>query len=262
MNTRAECSKIVNSSDRSDKDKEAAVAHYRSARKQDPNSAVELAAAVYWKKCVKNSHSIITDLFTGMFYTRTTCTECKTVSSAFEPFTSLSVETAPNGETTLEECLKDFSKEELLTDDNQYKCKQCDKKVDATKRMFIWEQPYVLIVHLKRFSYSNKSRRFNRATKTSSKVVFPMDNLNLEDNSSDIHKYSSSGNYSLKSVIDHQGSYGGGHYIAYCKNAVNDLWYRFNDSHITHIPNSDVEEEVITKDAYVLFYVQDEKIFI
>merc|ERR1719481_1112239 len=57
--------------------------------------------------------------------------------------------------------------------------------------------------------------------------------------------------YELYSVCNHHGSdLQGGHYTALCKNPTDGQWYSFDDMNTKHI----AEAEVVTKDAYILFY--------
>jgi len=56
--------------------------------------------------------------------------------------------------------------------------------------------------------------------------------------------------YDLYGVVNHYGSYMGGHYTAYCKN-INGNWYLHNDSSVSSVHNAN---EVISDAAYVLFY--------
>lgn len=42
----------------------------------------------------------------------------------------------------------------------------------------------------------------------------------------------------------------GGHYVAYCKNELDNNWYEFDDTVVTKLEPADV----LTKEAYVLFY--------
>ena len=42
----------------------------------------------------------------------------------------------------------------------------------------------------------------------------------------------------------------GGHYLAYCKNELDNNWYEFDDTVVTKLEQADV----LTKEAYVLFY--------
>jgi ubiquitin carboxyl-terminal hydrolase 8 len=221
-------------------------------KKNNPTDIATYNAYMFWKKHIKNSHSIITDLFTGLFYSKITCSECHSVSSVFEPFTMLSIQTKEDGKTTLEICLNEFTKEEILTGDNKYDCEECGKKVNAVKKIYIWEAPVILIIHLKRFK--NDSWR-NTSTKTSSTVVFPIENLDMSNYISDLHRIDNK-QYDLWSISVHRGTCNYGHYVAYGKNPINNKWYEFNDSDITHVPYNDLATEIITKDAYLLFYVR------
>lgn len=45
----------------------------------------------------------------------------------------------------------------------------------------------------------------------------------------------------------------GGHYIAYCRNNGNNLWYEFDDHRVTEVSESCVQNA----EAYVLFYKYD-----
>ena len=58
--------------------------------------------------------------------------------------------------------------------------------------------------------------------------------------------------YDCVAVVNHYGSYGGGHYVACAKNASDKKWRMFDDSHVKVIDNS----SVITENAYILFYIR------
>jgi len=214
------------------------------------NESIVSEAYLYWKKYIKAAHSIITDLFTGLYYSKITCNKCNTITSSFEPFTMMSIETKEDGETTLEESLDSFVKEELLTGDNQYYCHECKEKVNATKKMHIWSPPNILIIHLKRFK---NDKHFT--TKTSSKVVFPIENLDLKKYTSDLYLVDKT-QYNLSAISEHRGSCNYGHYVAYSRNNINNEWYEFNDDDVFRVPYEDLAKEIITKNAYILFYVR------
>lgn len=50
----------------------------------------------------------------------------------------------------LQDCLRLFSKEEKLTDNNRFYCSHCRTRRDSLKKIEIWKLPPVLLVHLKR----------------------------------------------------------------------------------------------------------------
>jgi len=74
-----------------------------------------------------------------------------------------------------------------------------------------------------------------------------LDNIMMEESKFDASKPLL---YDLYGVVNHYGSYMGGHYTAYCKN-VNEKWYEYNDSSVHQIQDP---SSVITDAAYVLFY--------
>ena len=74
--------------------------------------------------------------------------------------------------------------EETLTNNNKYDCEHCEKKTDAKKIMNILEPPDVLVVHLKRFEFT----KYGTCTKIYTKIDFPLENLTIDDNFSDIYK--------------------------------------------------------------------------
>ena len=48
----------------------------------------------------------------------------------------------------------------------------------------------------------------------------------------------------------HDGSLGGGHYYAICKNYLDDHWYQYNDTHVTQLD----EDDILDYAPYLFFY--------
>ncbi|XP_072954131.1 ubiquitin carboxyl-terminal hydrolase 9-like isoform X1 [Typha angustifolia] len=146
---------------------------------------------------------------------------------------------------TLFSCLETFLKEEPLGPDDMWYCPSCKQHRQATKKLDLWRLPEILVVHLKRFSYS----RFMK-NKLDTFVNFPLHNLDLSKYIK--HRASSvqSHVYELYAVSNHYGGLGGGHYSSYAKLIEEDKWYHFDDSHVSPVS----EEEIRTSAAYVLFY--------
>lgn len=254
---RNKCRAIFDNPNVSDEDKQLAIDHYKLYRKQNHSAGVYMKALTYWKSFIRKEHSIITDLFTGLFYSDITCDKCQNKSSSFDPFTILSIETKETGETTLENCLLQFSKEEVLTGDNKYYCETCKTHNDAKKKLYIWEPPEILIIQLKRFKNEKTVYGRYEQTKTHSVVKFPLKGLTLDDNYCDINNANKRGQmYDLYGISEHMGSCIGGHYIAHCLNKLNGKWYQFDDSRVHHVPDEDIENEIVGKNAYILFYVR------
>lgn len=75
------------------------------------------------------------------------------------------------GSVTLEECLDAFAKEEKIP---EAYCSRCKDFRVQTKRMSLWRLPPVVIIHLKRFQFTQHMRR-----KLRDLVVFPIEGLDL-----------------------------------------------------------------------------------
>lgn len=152
----------------------------------------------------------------------------------------------------LKDCITQFTNAERLGADDPWYCPKCKKHQQAIKKFDVWSLPKILIIHLKRFSFSRSWR-----DKIDTLVEFPVEGLDM---SSYLHnpeqkKPDNPMVYDLIGVANHFGGLGGGHYTAYAKNAPKDAWYSFDDAMVTQTnPNS-----IVTRSAYVLFYQLQEK---
>ncbi|KAF6983219.1 hypothetical protein CFC21_001467 [Triticum aestivum] len=142
-------------------------------------------------------------------------------------------------------CLDAFLKDEPLGPDDMWYCPCCKEHRQARKKLDLWRLPEILVVHLKRFSYSRYMKN-----KLDTFVNFPIHDLDMTKYA----KHTSGGDqpliYELYAVINHYGGLGGGHYSAYAKLIEEDSWYHFDDSHVSSVN----EEETRTSAAYLLFY--------
>lgn len=251
---RSKCLTIIKSSNTTTDEKREANYVYNMYKKEHEKEECTLNALIHWNNFIKNNYSIITELFTGMFCT-TFKPECGNISRKFETFTLLSIETPKADNTTLEKCLKDFSSDEILDKDDMYHCSHCNKKEKTQINIYIWKSPEILIMHLKRFENEYISQQYSRQSKTNSVIKFPLEGLSLRDNHT-THNVDDA-LYNLVSIILHMGTCTAGHYKAYCKNPINNEWYEHNDETIVHIPINEIENDIVTKDAYVLVYQKD-----
>ncbi|RWW85184.1 hypothetical protein BHE74_00006162 [Ensete ventricosum] len=144
-------------------------------------------------------------------------------------------------------------------------CPRCKEQRQASKKLDLWRLPEVLVIHLKRFSFSRSTKH-----KLETFVNFPIHDLDLTNYVA--HKKGSPQIYELYALSNHYGSMASGHYTAHIKvtfspNLCNkqqrllyfvflvqlldeNRWYNFDDSHISPIN----EEDVKSAAAYVLFY--------
>ncbi|XP_057784693.1 ubiquitin carboxyl-terminal hydrolase 8-like [Salvia miltiorrhiza] len=144
---------------------------------------------------------------------------------------------------SLYKCVEAFLKEEPLGPEDMWYCPNCKEHRQASKKLDLWRLPEILVIHLKRFSYT----RFLK-NKLETFVDFPVDNFDLSNyilkkNNKDCHRYM------LYGISNHYGGMGGGHYTAFAKHRL-DSWYEFDDSHVYPV----TEEQIKTQAAYVLFY--------
>lgn len=144
---------------------------------------------------------------------------------------------------TLEECVEEFTREEILDGEDRWKCPRCKVPQRASKKIDIWKLPSILIVHLKRFEFTA-----NKYGKINDYVDFPIDDLDLTPYVSKLQREKPI--YDLFAVSNHDGYLGGGHYYAYTKNRQNHGWYSFNDDIVRRIST----ERVVSEGAYILFY--------
>lgn len=127
-----------------------------------------------------------------------------------------------NNGITLDDCLDEFEKEEILSEQDTWYCPRCKEHRRASKKFDLWKSPDILVVHLKRFSSSGFRR-----DKLDVLVDFPVEGLDLtqrvidkEDGKQEI--------YDLIGVDNHYGGLGGGHYTAFAKSFMDGDWYEYN----------------------------------
>ncbi|XP_010868596.1 ubiquitin carboxyl-terminal hydrolase 2-like isoform X1 [Esox lucius] len=197
-----------------------------------------------WKKYLERENSKVVDLFVGQLKSSLTCNDCGYCSTVFDPFWDLSLPIANKGseEVNLTDCMRLFTKEDVLDGDEKPTCHRCKARRKCTKKFTIQKFPQVLVLHLKRFS----ENRF-QSSKLSTYVNFPLKELDMSEFASDTNMNTV---YNLYAVSNHSGNTLGGHYTAYCRNPSLGEWYSYNDSRVSPMSSSQVR----SSDAYVLFY--------
>jgi len=193
-----------------------------------------------------------------------------------------------SGSITLEECLDSFAKEEKIP---EVYCSKCQDFRIQTKRMSIWRFPPLVMIHLKRFQFTQHMKR-----KLRDLVVFPIEGLDMsriiapgscppkangeesskkaeenkeqegDSNTVDTAEFfggsfhplsrnncgRTESIYDLYGVVHHQGALSGGHYVASLKSEFDGKWRLFNDAQIYELNSRDV----VDPSAYILFYVR------
>ncbi|OQV26184.1 Ubiquitin carboxyl-terminal hydrolase 19 [Hypsibius exemplaris] len=156
---------------------------------------------------------------------------------------------------SLEACISQLTKPEVLDQSNAWKCPTCKVHRESSRKFEIWSLPTVLMIQLKRFS--KPSGEVFRRDKIDTHVDYPLECLNMSDflvGPGDGSPYL----YDLYAVVVHRGSTWYGHYVSYSRcydvpQTTQDHapWRAFDDESV------DMETDpnrVVNRGAYLLFY--------
>jgi len=123
-------------------------------------------------------------------------------------------------ETTLQACLDAYTQQESMPD---WQCDTCERKsAHSTKQLQLLECPQVLVIQLKRFSYSEQGI----TTKIKTNVTFPLRDFQPIQGKD----AASSPRYQLYAVCNHIGNTPNtGHYIAHVLSSDDQKWYKLDD---------------------------------
>ena len=153
----------------------------------------------------KDCDCVVHQTFGGLLKSTVTCSKCKNVTTALDPFMDLSLDVRNSAASTptivkkkklpltngtqtskemapvdLTECLDRFTSTETLSSDS-YTCLQCTSAQEAKKKLSVERLPPVIPIHLKRFSHS---KTLAQSSKVETRIRFPV--------SLDLTPYSSS----------------------------------------------------------------------
>ncbi|CAH0404396.1 unnamed protein product [Chilo suppressalis] len=213
----------------------------------DDNLSDTAKAAEAWSRYLRAEDSRVSDIFVGQLKSTLRCTHCRHDSVTFDPFWDLSLPIpSRTGSLKLQQCLQHFTKEEELDGDEKPTCSKCGVRRKCLKWFTVQKFPQVLVIHLKRFSPTERFRG-----KLNVLVEFPLTGLDMSP-----YAATSGGNnspapvYNLYAVSNHSGTTYSGHYTAYCKHPYTGDWHEYNDSRVTPIN----PRNVVSSEAYVLFY--------
>ncbi|XP_045769932.1 ubiquitin carboxyl-terminal hydrolase 15-like [Maniola jurtina] len=199
-------------------------------------------AAEAWSRYVRMEDSRVGDTFIGQLKSTLRCTHCHHDSVTFDPFWDLSLPIpSRTGNLKLQQCLQHFVREEELDGDEKPTCSKCGVRRKCLKWFTVQKFPQVLVLHLKRFSPTERFRG-----KLSVVVEFPLNGLDM----SPFAAAPTHATYNLYAVSNHSGTTYSGHYTAYCKHPYTGDWHEYNDSRVSTIAPRDV----VSAEAYVLFY--------
>lgn len=152
--------------------------------------------------------------------------------------------------------LDKYVADEILEGNNAIRVAGSEELQDAVRNVHFLKLPCILLLHLLRFSFEGGT-----AVKVNERFEYPLQ-LDL-DKYVDVSSNSSISNlYKLYSVVTHSGTYEGGHYYTYLREAISDKWFKFDDKRV----NEEKDLSVVLDDqyggrgkegsAYLLIYVR------
>lgn len=160
---------------------------------------------------------------------------------------------------TIEDLLQLFSSTETLKDEDKITCSKCHQKECSQKSTKLVFLPQILILHIKRFKFTDLSG----FTKNNQKITFDeeldlepfydrFESQNVQTENDHFEKRLTrvkiSTHYRLRAVVNHQGSLHGGHYFSYV--FENDSWSEYNDETVSSLDPG----RLVSEKAYILFY--------
>ncbi|XP_076376585.1 uncharacterized protein LOC117222149 isoform X2 [Megalopta genalis] len=202
-----------------------------------------------WDKAMGSMKSIISDLFFGQLRSTIMCSFCKQSSTTYESFNSLTTSLPHSNRCTLNDCILRFVTGQKVIG---WKCPKCQTPREATKKFDFVKLAPIVVIHLNRFAESG-----GWLEKRNTAVDFPLTDFNLKpylvtDSNTPTISNIRSYNYSLYAMSNHYGTMEGGHYTAYCKNATQNKWYKYDDQTVTEVTTNQVKSQ--NTSAYLLFY--------
>ena len=205
----------------------------------------------------KKFNSPISNLFYGILETKSQCQGCSVIKYNFQIYSFLEfplqqvnqyyfqqgkrplvTNEGKNPDVDLYECFEYNRKVDLMTGDNQMFCNICNKLCNTYYSTTLYSGPNNLIINLNR----------GKGAVYECKVNFPSQ-LNI------LNYITYNGGmavYELYAVICHLGpSSMSGHFVAYCKNRIDNQWYLYNDAIITKCTRKYQYNDGM---PYILFY--------
>ena len=217
----------------------------------------QMMLQLFLNEFAQNFNSPISNLFYGILETKSQCQGCKVIKFNFQIYSFLEFPLqqvnqfcfnngkrplytidGKNPDVNLYECFDYNGKIDVMGGDNQMFCNNCNKLCDALYSSLLYSGPNYLIINLNR----------GKGAVYECKVNFPellniWDYVNFKDGQTA---------YSLYGVISHLGpSSMSGHFVAYCRNRIDNKWYLYNDGIVSACTGFQQYKEGM---PYILFY--------
>jgi ubiquitin C-terminal hydrolase len=183
---------------------------------------------------------------------------------------------------SVQSCLNNFTKSEqlLVSTGDGYGCEKCARKardpglkVDARKRVVVWEPPKVLVVHLKRFRQTARGKPAKIDRDVAAPPVLDLKDICMrrdpahaatcadedgkgDDGDAGADPLLPARLYDLYGVVEHSGGLGGGHYVAHVQVRPEGAekapaeWHYASDTSVSRAS----EASALSAQAFLLFY--------
>ena len=224
---------------------------------QEDQTNEQLMLKIFLEEFQQKYNSPISNLFYGIIETKSQCLGCKIIKFNFQLFSFLEfplqqvneyfyklgkrplyLNNGKNPDVNLYECFEYYVKVDLMNGENQMYCNTCNKLLDTFYSTTIYSTPLYLIINLNR----------GKGAVYECKVNFP-EQLNLFNNVTFKDGYTA---YGLYAVICHLGpSSMSGHFVAYCRNRMDNKWYLYNDAFVNPCTKPQQYNDGM---PYILFY--------
>ncbi|KAG7348607.1 ubiquitin carboxyl-terminal hydrolase [Nitzschia inconspicua] len=212
-------------------------------RPYQQEDAHEFLRALLSTLVMNGQNKQLSSLFDGLLESSVTCHTCGRASLTRDRYMDLSLDINDVEISTLNDALYEFTKTELLTEDNAVFCQKCRKKRTVNKGLRLATAPSILVCHLKRFAFND----YGRLVRLHKRIEFPQ-RLDIGDYMSNLNK-ARPPPYDLVGILVHQGqTCASGHYLAFVKK--HNEWFKCNDSEVTRVD----EDTVMMQQAYILMY--------
>ncbi|KAF6155104.1 hypothetical protein GIB67_035851 [Kingdonia uniflora] len=229
--------------------------NFRNARQEDAHEYMVNLLESMHKCCLPSGvptespsayeKSLVHKIFGGRLRSQVKCMQCSYCSNTFDPFLDLSLEIA-KADSVRKAMLHFTASEQLDGGEKQYHCERCKQKVKALKQLTVHKAPYVLSIHLKRFSSHSPGQKIDK------KIAFDT-HLDLKPFVSG--SYDGDLKYTLYGVLVHAGwSTHSGHYYCYVRTS-SGMWHSLDDNRVVQVS----EKIVLAQKAYMLFYVRNRR---
>ena len=202
-------------------------------------------------------NSIISTLFYGILETKSQCQGCNVIKFNFQVYSFLEfpleqvnqyffnkgkrpllTAEGKNPDVDLYECFEYNGQIDLMTGENQMFCNQCNKLCNAYYSTILYSGSNYLIINLNR----------GKGAVYECNVIFP-EQLNLFNFFTFKQGITV---YELYAVICHLGpSSMSGHFVAYCRNRIDNKWYLYNDAIVSLCTKP---QQYTDGMPYILFY--------